>query len=127
MLIVGRDFFNEAVEMGGPKTIFFWGCENCFNAEANPLLHHQEWEVIRIPETANLETVAHKIEKEHPNIVFIERKEDCTDIDIAWQLACKNPGIKIIMIDWKNDWIETYCKQSVYVYNIGDLLSVVES
>jgi DNA-binding NarL/FixJ family response regulator len=122
----------EGIDKGAFVTksmkVILWGREDVLGSAVELFLNTcKEWEVIRISETQNSEDLIQQVEKVAPHVVILYQGDCASQTDLPMLLIQDHPGLKVIMVSLENNSMEMYHKQKIYVKEVSDLLTFVES
>ncbi len=110
------------------KTVILWGREDLFGRSVEFFLKSRsEWEVIRISDQQDFDVLAQEVERVKPDVVIIYQGNYAGELPEVTQLLQGHPGLKLITVSLENNAMEIYNMQKVWVKDIADLYSVVES
>jgi aromatic ring-cleaving dioxygenase len=110
------------------KTVILWGGENLLGRAVELFLAaRQEWEVIRIVEQDNGESLLQQVERVNPNIVIVYQDNFHSNSSLPLKLLQRRQGLRVIIVSLENNSMEVYNKQKIWVKEISDLISTVEA
>ncbi len=87
---------------------------------------NEEWRLIRIKETDNIDVLNYAIQTEAPKAVIIYSGNHRNNTKLPQQLIQQYPELRIIVVSLENNAIEVYNRRTVDVKKVSDLLSIID-
>jgi DNA-binding NarL/FixJ family response regulator len=110
------------------KTIVLWGREDLLSSSVELFLTAQKgWRVVSISDEENFEALLMAVAKVHPDVVIIQQGDRSSNSYPLMKLIQDHPGLKVITVSLKDNLMEVYSKQDIFVKSASDLISVVEA
>jgi DNA-binding NarL/FixJ family response regulator len=109
------------------KTAILWGCNDLLAQSMEFFIKAEEqWEVIRMSTDTDVDVLLDQIEKIHPNVIILYAENGTRNPHLIMQLIEKQPNLKVITVSLEDNRMQVYCKRSVTVQKVSDLLSIIE-
>ena|ERR1041384_4376990 len=109
------------------KTAILWGCNDLLAQSMEFFIKAEEqWEVIRMSTDTGVDVLLDQIEKIHPNVIILYAENGTRNPHLIMQLIEKQPNLKVITVSLEDNRMQVYCKRSVTVQKVSDLLSIIE-
>lgn len=110
------------------KKIVLWGREDLLIASVGSLLASKYgWEVVSISNTGDVDALVLAVDTIHADTVIIHRQEYHVPISLLIQLLEDLSSLRVIIVGLENNAMEVFNKQTIYVKETSDLISVLEN
>lgn len=114
--------------MAKSKKIVIWDGEDILSSSIKLFLAAREdWQVVSISSSEDLETLKLVVETTQPDIVIIRQGCQNGPPNLPVQLLQDHPAIKVITLGLEDNLMEIYCKQKILVKHASDLIAVIEN
>ena len=108
--------------------IILWGCDDLMSKAIELFLAtRSEWEVFRFSENDDVDFQLREIAILNPHVFIVSQEDNKNQTRLLLQIMQCHPDLKIIMVNPENNSIEVFNKHKVWVKEVSDLLSVIES
>ena len=113
--------------MGNAKTILLWGQNDLLSSAVEYLLKTTKgWEVVCVSHENNLEELIEQVKFIHPDLIIINHTESVADAQKLVHSLQALPEIKIVTINFENNSMEVFSKQTEKITDTSDFLSFLE-
>jgi hypothetical protein len=116
----------EAQKIAAPRTAILWGPKDLLGEAIESILTTtNNWLVIKIFDSQDVNLLAREVERMKPEIVIINQGHGVENFLPPTNLIESFPELKIITINPKNNLMEVYNKQTICIRGAFDLLSII--
>ena len=128
MVFTGLQIPPNDVNMAKSKVALFWTREDLLGKAIQQLLTTaKDWKIIKIYEEANSNLLAEEVKRINPDVVILHLSDYTGKImEMLKILMMDHCEMKIIAISLDDNRVEVYNKQTVWINEVSDLLSVME-
>jgi DNA-binding NarL/FixJ family response regulator len=114
--------------MTKPRSILIWGNEDILSSSIELFLDAREnWNVVNLSNTDDLEALMRAVEATRPDIVIINQECQANRVNLPLGFLMDYPAIKVITINLENNAMEVYSSQKITVKQTSDLIAAIES
>ena len=109
------------------KTAILWGCNDLLAQAMEFFIQAEEqWQVVRLSTDTGVDDLVEQAEKLRPNVIILYADHCANDPKLIMQLIEKQPNLRIVTVSLEDNRMQVYCKQSIMVRKVSDLLSIIE-
>jgi DNA-binding NarL/FixJ family response regulator len=111
------------------KKVIIWGRDDLLNWIIEHFLtNRKDWEVMSFSNERGIDFLIQEVENINPDVVVVVYQHKCVNsLRLLTQLLYARPTLTMITINPENNATEVYTKKQLSVYEVSDLISIVES
>ena len=111
--------------MQNTKQVVLWGLEDLLGRGIESFLGvEQGWNLTSVPRGASMELIC-EIQRQNPDVVILGKDDHEEDTALTLQLLEKYPKLRVVIVSRKNNSIEIFEKQQIWLEAVSDLLQAV--
>jgi len=127
MLIESANHEVKGTDYMYSKVIVLWGDDSLLLKAVESLLDTEDgFRVIRLSERLNNDLLIHRVKEACPDIFIIHEELIVEKMHLVTKFLQDLPKMKIITINFENNQVEVYNKQTICIKKSSDLLSIIE-
>ena len=108
------------------KLAILWGYDDLLvEAVEHLLTARRGWQVIRISDEGEAETLTQQVKKVNPEVLIIHEGSFAGDVRLLIKFVQEYPQLKIITISLGDNLMKVYDKQTICIKEVSDLLSII--
>lgn len=110
------------------KKVIIWGRPDVLSwAVEHFLSTRKDWDVTSLSNELGLDGLMHEVENKQPDVVIIYQRTCARSAYIPAQLLLNYPSLSVITVNPDDNSMEVYNKKQIYIQEVSDLITVVES
>ena len=86
----------------------------------------KKWEVVKMSTETGIADLLDQTEKIQPDLIILYAGNCVNDPSLPVQLIMKQPNVKVVTMSLEDNRMQVYCKRSLMVQKVSDLLSIIE-
>jgi hypothetical protein len=91
------------------------------------LRNGKDWEVVSLSNERGIDFLIQEVENINPDVIVVNQYKCVNSLRLLMQLLYARPTLTMITINPENNATEVYTKKQISVYEVSDLISIVES
>lgn len=109
-----------------PRIAIFWGREELLGKAIELTLASAEnWQLIKILDNHDLQTLAREVDRLQPEIIFLSLENPEEEPPASVQALEEHPNLRVITINPHNNCVEVFSRKVICIREMSDLLSII--
>jgi hypothetical protein len=110
------------------KKVIIWGRDDLLNWIIEHFLTNgKDWEVVSLSNERGIDFLIQEVENINPDVIVVNQHKCVNSLRLLMQLLYARPTLTMITVNPENNATEVYTKKQISVYEVSDLISIVES